>query len=105
MKSPRLGKIQKELLRWIEVYEYAMIGPGTTPPRWINLSGYSMDEVGPSLERLKSRGLIIEPKQGFYATPGWVRPETAQEVEEASQRVAKSIQAQEASHHQGNKTP
>lgn len=104
MQSSRLGKIQKELLRWIEVYEYTMIGPGTTPPRWINLGGYSMDEVGPSLERLKARGLIIEPKQGFYAKPEWVRPETAREVEEASQRVIKSIQAQEAIYHQGNST-
>lgn len=72
---PRLGPIQKKLVHWITTHEYVHIGVSTVPPASAQLGGYSMDEVGPALERLLARGLIIQPKRGFYAMPGWVRPE------------------------------
>lgn len=73
---PRLGPIQKKLIRWISTHEYVYIGASVVPPSNMELGGYSMDEVGPALERLLARGLIIQPKRGFYAMPGWVRPES-----------------------------
>lgn len=92
IKSLRLGPIQKRLLVWIETSEYLTIGPSTVPPEWAGLSGLTMDEVGPSLERLKARGLVIEPKQGFYAIPGWVRPKTPEETEQSCKRVQIAVE-------------
>lgn len=88
----RLGPIQLELMAWITAGEYVTIGPGTVPPRGLRLAGLTYDEVKPSLDRLLARGLIVEPKRGFYSLPGWTRPQNEAEMEQWSQRSSKALE-------------
>lgn len=72
----RIGVIQKELLAWISASEYTFIAETSIPPQGIHLDKHSMDEVRSALKRLLQRKLIIEIKPGFYALPGWEKPDT-----------------------------
>lgn len=63
----RLGPIQKKLVQWVRENGRTHIGAASKPPAHLGLGGYSMDEVGPALDRLVARRILARDKGSFYS--------------------------------------
>lgn len=63
----RLGPIQKKLIQWITEGGRVMVGASSVPPAHLGLRGYSMDEVGPALDRLVARRILKRWNHSFYS--------------------------------------
>lgn len=72
--GPRLGTVQRALMKWITETGYTFIGGGTTDHQRYGLGGRDLNEIKRSLDALIERGLIKQHKPGFYSLPDWVRP-------------------------------
>ncbi|EOZ8645468.1 hypothetical protein ACQWTT_001219 [Acinetobacter baumannii] len=59
----RLGKIQKAIMNWVG-NDRIFIGATSEKPKL--LSGYTLDEITPSLERLVNKNLLVSSRKGFY---------------------------------------
>lgn len=68
-----LGPIQQKLVQWVREGGRVYIGASAKPPAHLDLGGYDMREVGPALDRLVARRVLVRENGAFYRLPDGVK--------------------------------